>query len=186
MTLIQPRISPVILAALLSAAPLYGQVKASRTSPGKLDEALKELRQKDLLFPVSGYTMCGLRDTFSAARGSHRVHHALDIPARRGTAVVSTDKGRLIKIFTSKAGGLTVYATDPRERFIYYYAHLDRYQTGLREGMELARGDVIGYVGTTGNAPRYTPHLHFAILRSDDIRRWSKGTPVNPFKVFSR
>lgn len=170
----------------LAAAPAHGQGGAPAISPGKMEEVLKELRQKRLLFPVCGRTVRGYKDTFSEARGTRRVHNAMDAPAPRGTPVVSTDSGRVIKLFTSRAGGLTVYTTDVAERFIYYYAHLDRYRTGLREGMRLTRGDVLGYVGTTGNAPPNTPHLHFAILKSSDIKRWSKGTPVNPFKVFTR
>lgn len=113
------------------------------------------------------------------------MHNAIDIPAPRGTPVLSTDSGRVIKLYRSKAGGLMIYATDTTERFIYYYAHLDGYREGIREGRTLGRGDTIGYVGTTGNAPPNTPHLHFAIMRSANIKRWSRGTPINPFRVFA-
>ena len=63
------------------------------------------------------------------------------------------DRGR------GKAGGLTVYQFDPSGRLAYYYAHLDRYADGLQEGKPLRRGDLIGYVGTTGNAPPGTPQI---------------------------
>jgi murein DD-endopeptidase MepM/ murein hydrolase activator NlpD len=144
---------------------------------------IDELKAKGLLLPVPGVPSDDLRDSFRDKRGN-RVHHAVDIVAPRGTPVLSADSGEIIKLHRSKAGGVTIYAADASRRFIYYYAHLDRYHTGLAEGMKLARGDTIGYVGTTGNAPASYPHLHFAILRSYDISRWSKGLPVNPAKVF--
>lgn len=142
------------------------------------------LRSSGLLFPVAGRTAASVENSFRQRRGENRRHHAIDIPARRGTPVVSTDSGRILKLHRSAAGGLMIYATDPRERFIYYYAHLDGYRRGLRAGQTVARGDTIGYVGTTGNAPAHTPHLHFAILRSTNIKRWSRGTPINPYDVF--
>jgi murein DD-endopeptidase MepM/ murein hydrolase activator NlpD len=145
---------------------------------------ISELKSKSLLVPVPGVQPSALKDSFRQQRGQSRVHHALDIVAPRGTPVLSTDSGKIIKLFTSKAGGLTVYAADASGRFIYYYAHLDRYRTGIAEGMRLARGDTIGFVGTTGNAPKDYPHLHFAIMRSYNLAQWSKGLPVNPAKVF--
>jgi peptidoglycan LD-endopeptidase LytH len=94
--------------------------------------------------------------------------------------VLSVDYGHIARIDTSDRGGLSLYATDPSGRFVYYYAHLDRYRAGLHDGMALGRGDTIGFVGTTGNAPPNTPHLHFAINRLDDPRRWWDGTPIDP------
>ena len=87
------------------------------------------------------------------------------------------------KLFTSAAGGITIYESDPANRMIYYYAHLDRYADGLNEGMALRRGDVIGYVGTTGNAPRNTPHLHFAIVVLPPTKEWWKGDPIDPYQI---
>ena len=145
---------------------------------------IDELRAKGLLVPVAGVTPAKLTDTFRQKRGEQRTHFAVDIVAPRGTPVVSADSGRVIKLFRSAAGGLMIYASDPTERFIYSYAHLEKYRPGLKEGDTLARGDTIGFVGTSGNAPDNYPHLHFAILRSYDIRRWSRGTPINPVKVF--
>lgn len=166
-----------------STAPaLAQQTKASGPSEKPMS-MIEELKARGLLVPVAGH-QGKLTDTFRAPRGNDRVHYALDIRARRGTPVVATDGGRVIKLFTSKAGGLTIYATDSEQRYIYYYAHLDRYRSGLREGMPLQRGDTIGYVGTSGNAPPNYPHLHFAIMRSYNIKRWSRGIPINPAKVF--
>ena len=146
--------------------------------------ALSELRAKGLLYPVQGLSIDRAKDSFRDRRGAKRVHNALDILAPRGTAVVSADSGRILKLYRNSLGGLMVYASDADGRYIYSYAHLDRYRPGLREGATIARGDTIGYVGTTGNAPANIPHLHFAILRSSNIKRWSRGTPVNPFEVF--
>ena len=135
--------------------------------------------------PVAGIVRAQLRDSYDEARGE-RVHEAIDILAPTGTPVLAAADGRLLKLFDSKPGGLMVYATDATERFILLYGHLDRYEAGLREGMRLTRGQVIGYVGTTGNASAGTPHLHFAVLRADPAVSWWKGTPVNPFPLLTR
>jgi murein DD-endopeptidase MepM/ murein hydrolase activator NlpD len=113
------------------------------------------------------------------------VHEALDIIAPRNTKVLAVEDGRIQKRFTSKAGGLTIYEFDPTEIFAYYYAHLDRYADGIREGQTVKRGDVIGYVGSTGNASPDAPHLHFAIFRIGPERHWWKGEAINPYPVLA-
>jgi murein DD-endopeptidase MepM/ murein hydrolase activator NlpD len=133
-----------------------------------------------MIIPVAGATRSAIHDMFNDARGGRR-HEAIDIMAPTGTPVIATDEGVVKKLFTSKPGGLTVYQFDPDQRFCYYYAHLDRYAPGLHEGQQLKRGEVLGYVGTTGNAPKNAPHLHFALIRLDKDRRWWKGTYVNPY-----
>ena len=115
------------------------------------------------------------------SRGSGRAHDAIDIIAERGTTVVAVDDGRVVKLFNSVPGGLTVYQFDPTEKYAYYYAHLDRYASGLAEGRLLKRGDVIGYVGSTGNASSTAPHLHFAIHVLGPEKRWWEGTAINPY-----
>ncbi|CAN5875395.1 M23 family metallopeptidase [soil metagenome] len=132
--------------------------------------------------PVAGVQPSQLRDTFTEARGD-RVHEALDILAPRGTPVLSATDGRLLRMFDSSSGGLMVYATDASERFILLYGHLDSYADGLSDGMPLTRGQVIGYVGTTGNAPPEVPHLHFGILRGQPSASWSTGVAVNPYAL---
>ena len=104
--------------------------------------------------------------------------------APRNTPVRAVDDGKIAKLFLSRAGGNTIYQFDPSERFCYYYAHLDHYAAGLHDGQLVAKGEVIGYVGTTGNAPPETPHLHLAILKLGDDKRWWKGTAIDPFLVF--
>lgn len=133
--------------------------------------------------PVHGVDRKQLRDSYTEARGGH-IHQAMDILAPRGTPVLSATDGQLLKLFNSKAGGLMVYATDTSRRFILLYGHLDGYAPDMTNGMQLKRGQVIGYVGTTGNAPPGTPHLHFGILRGKPDVSWSKGVAVNPYLVF--
>src|SRR6185503_7089243 len=143
-------------------------------------EELQSLSQRRLLVPVKGVDPRNLVDNFEEGRGK-RKHEAIDILAPRGTPVVAVDDGRVARLFTSAAGGLTVYQFDREEKFVYYYAHLDRYADGLTPGGAVKRGDVLGYVGTTGNAPKNTPHLHFTIFRTGPEKKWWKGTPVNPY-----
>lgn len=138
------------------------------------------LALRPLIVPVAGVAPSALIDTYTQSRGE-RSHEAIDIMAPRGTPVHAVDDGKLVKLFNSKPGGLTVYQFDPEGNLAYYYAHLDRYAPGLREGMQLRRGDLIGYVGVTGNSAPDAPHLHFAVFRLGPEQQWWKGEPVNPY-----
>lgn len=142
-----------------------------------------DLTRRSLVLPVQGIRLQDLRDTFTESRSGDRVHEALDILAPRNTPVLAVEDGRVAKLFTSKLGGLTVYQFDPSETYAYYYAHLESYAAGLQEGAMLRRGQVLGYVGTSGNAAPDAPHLHFAIFRLTPQKRWWEGEPVNPFPV---
>jgi murein DD-endopeptidase MepM/ murein hydrolase activator NlpD len=126
-----------------------------------------------------------LRESFAERRGGH-VHEAMDILAPRNTPVLAVEDGRLVKLFVSRQGGNTIYQFDPSETYTYYYAHLERYAPGVREGDPLRRGQVIGYVGTSGNAPPDTPHLHFAIFRLTGDKQWWRGTAIDPFLVLGQ
>jgi murein DD-endopeptidase MepM/ murein hydrolase activator NlpD len=152
-------------------------------SPVISEEEIGELRAHALLVPVQGIRREDIVSNFDDNRGGLRKHEALDILAPRGTPVLAAEGGRIVKLFTSARGGLTIYQFDPVERYCYYYAHLDRYADGLKEGQPVQRGQVIGYVGTTGNAPPNTPHLHFSINRLGDEKKWWDGTPLDPAKV---
>jgi len=136
-----------------------------------------------LLIPVQGVQAARLVDTFTQARGTGRLHDAIDIMAARGTPVLAVADGRVAKLFTSKPGGLTVYQFDREEKLAYYYAHLDRYADGLAEGRVLKRGEVLGYVGSTGNASPDAPHLHFAVFVLGPEKHWWQGTAVNPYPL---
>lgn len=163
-------------------APAASGVAAAPTpaAPGVALSDAEYLHARELMVPVAGVAPERVPDTFLAGRdGGSRTHHALDILAPRGTPALAADDGRVLRVSQNRLGGLTVYLLDAAERFIYYYAHLDRYRDGLRDGMLVARGEVLGYVGTTGNAPRNTPHLHFQAMRYRRDRYW-EGEPVNP------
>lgn len=144
--------------------------------------AIEELRRRHLSLPVNGVHAEKLVQTFDEARGD-RPHEALDIMSPRGTPVVATEDGKIAKLFFSKAGGITIYQFDPSERYVYYYAHLDRYADGLAEGQAVVRGQTIGYVGSTGNAKADAPHLHFAIFLLTPEKRWWDGTALDPYPV---
>lgn len=152
------------------------EIAPSRAGPGG---GAPLLRGRRLMVPVAGVPPSRLNDTFHEKRGS-RIHEALDIAAPRGTPVIAADDGTVAKLFTSESGGLTVYIADRTRQIIYYYAHLDAYAPGLREGMMVRTGDVLGTVGTTGNAPPQAPHLHFAIGEMDAGKSWYRTTPFDP------
>jgi murein DD-endopeptidase MepM/ murein hydrolase activator NlpD len=138
-----------------------------------------------IVIPVAGVVKEDLRDDFDYSRSGHP-HHAIDILAPRGTPVLAAVDGTIRKLWESRAGGLTIYEFDVARERCYYYAHLDAYASGLHEGQPLRRGDLIGYVGTTGNAPKDTPHLHFAVIRLDADKRWWTGTPIDPYPLLYR
>ena len=137
-----------------------------------------------LRMPIDGETIESLKGGFAETRGSHRPHEAADILAPRNTPVHAVESGTIAKLFNSKAGGLTIYQFDPSGHLCYYYAHLQRYADGVKEGLAVSQGDVIGYVGTTGNAPPNTPHLHFAVFELNADRQWWKGKAIDPYLLF--
>ena len=131
-----------------------------------------------LRVPIDGDDIESFKGGFAERRGGDRPHEAVDILAPRNTPVHAVEDGTIAKLFTSKAGGLTIYQFDPSGRLCYYYAHLERYADGLKDGQAVSQGDVIGYVGTTGNAPPNTPHLHFAVFELNADKHWWQGRPV--------
>lgn len=136
-----------------------------------------------LLIPVQGIDRSKLQDTFTDARSEGRVHDAIDILAPAGTPVLAVADGTVEKLFDSERGGLTVYQFEPGGTYCYYYAHLQRYADGLAEKQSIKRGQVIGYVGSTGNADPAAPHLHFEIHRLGPEKQWWKGEALNPYPV---
>jgi peptidoglycan LD-endopeptidase LytH len=134
-----------------------------------------------LLLPVQGIAAAQLQDTFTQARSGGRVHDAIDIMAPAGTPVLAVADGTVEKLFDSKLGGTTLYQFNPQRTLAYYYAHLQAYAPGIAEKQSLKRGQVIGYVGATGNANPEGPHLHFAIFELGPEQQWWKGTAINPY-----
>lgn len=161
---------------LLLAAAL-----AASLTPWDVDYRI--LATHHLVMPVQGVHAKDIRDTFSEARAEGRVHDATDIMARRGTPVVATDDGIIKKLFTSVRGGLTIYQFDPTSTYCYYYAHLDSYAPGLKDDLPVHRGEIIGFVGSTGDAAAAGPHLHFEIMRLGPEKHWWKGTDINPYPL---
>ncbi|RYF41729.1 MAG: M23 family metallopeptidase [Comamonadaceae bacterium] len=171
---------PAASVALPAPAPAPAEQVAVAVLPPTTGDGTALLAARSLMIPVEGVAAQSLQDTYTQRRGS-RSHEAIDIMAARGTRVVAVDDGKLVKLFNSVPGGLTAYQFDPQGRLAYYYAHLDRYADGLKEGMVLRRGDLIGYVGSTGNAAPDAPHLHFAVFLLGPGREWWKGEPLNPY-----
>jgi murein DD-endopeptidase MepM/ murein hydrolase activator NlpD len=176
-----PTVEPDLTEADLPLRP-DPAAQAALATPAALTPAAS--RDK-LLIPVEGVKAADLADTYGQARGKERHHEALDIMAAKGTRVLAAADGKVVKLFTSKPGGLTVYQFDPSEKYAYYYAHLDHYAPGLKEGAQLKRGDLIGFVGATGNADPSAPHLHFAVVELTPEKQWWKGTPVNPYPLLT-
>jgi murein DD-endopeptidase MepM/ murein hydrolase activator NlpD len=150
--------------------------------PPKAPEA-KNLAARHLAVPVEGVSPDKLVRSYNDARSGGREHEALDILAPRNTPVVAVEDGTVARLFLSKAGGNTIYQFDPTREYSYYYAHLERYAVGLKEGDQVHRGQIIGYVGTSGNAPKDTPHLHFAIFLLTQGKHWWEGTPIDPYDI---
>lgn len=150
------------------------------------DADLQYLASMNLLIPVEGIKPNQLRDTFNQARSEGRQHDAIDIMAPQGVPVLATADGTIIKLFQSERGGITLYQIDPSGLYAYYYAHLARYADGIAEGKQVRRGDVIAYVGDTGNAGAGNFHLHFAISKITSPRKWSGGDPINPYPLLAR
>ncbi|HYU33727.1 MAG TPA: M23 family metallopeptidase [Thermoanaerobaculia bacterium] len=185
---VTPQVSPSTPPppAAQTAPPAEGTPEASRPWLQVPSPVLTgDLATRGLLVPVQGIARGQLRDTYNERRGGGtRAHEALDIMAPRNTPVLAVEDGKVVKLFTSQQGGLTIYQFDPSETYAYYYAHLERYAGGLKEGQPVRKGQVLGYVGTSGNAPPNAPHLHFAIFRLTPEKQWWKGDPLNPFDIW--
>lgn len=147
---------------------------------GSSDAADPAHRPEGLLFPVPAVSTSAMVNSFHDRRGE-RVHHAVDILAPRRSDVVAVADGSIARLTTSVAGGIAVYEWSAGQRFVYYYSHLQEYAPGLVQGQTVRRGQVLGYVGTTGNAPANTPHLHFAIARVEKKDQWWGGAPIDPY-----
>jgi peptidoglycan LD-endopeptidase LytH len=171
-------------AARALAAPAEALAAAVAPAVAALADAVPPaLPAEPLLIPVQGVQPRQLSDTYTDSRGSGRLHEAIDIMAPTGTPVLAVADGHVEKLFYSKPGGITLYQFDTTGRLAYYYAHLESYAAGIVEGRKLRRGEVIGYVGASGNANPAAPHLHFAVLALGPEKRWWKGTPSNPYPL---
>lgn len=181
----RPIAAPVTAAAMPTvtqqADPASPAPSAGATTPA---DATAVAHLRALFFPIANGDSTRLDDSFEEPRdGGVRKHRAIDIMAPRGSAVLSAGDGRILRLSKSAKGGITVYASDLEDRFVYYYAHLDRYHPNIYAGRPLMRGDTLGYVGTTGNSPKDLPHLHFQVMRMPADRKFWNGEPLNPYPL---
>lgn len=186
---VEPGVRNVAVAATvdetrIGAAPARGNPRrpGDREALARAAATTGVLPAARLRVPIDGVEIESFKGGFIERRGS-RPHEAVDILSPRNTPILAVDNGTIAKLFDSKAGGHTIYQFDPTGRFAYYYAHLEKYGE-VHEGQVVKQGDVIGYVGTSGNAPANTPHLHFAVFQLDDSRRWWTGKALDPYLVF--
>jgi murein DD-endopeptidase MepM/ murein hydrolase activator NlpD len=178
-----PKPAPALLADPVMAAP-PSSAAAGAVRPSAAVGTSGDVSGGRLRMPIDGADMEAFKGGYEERRGGDRPHEAVDMLAPRNTAVHAVENGTIAKLFYSKAGGLTIYQFDPSGRLCYYYAHLERYAEGLRDGQTVTQGQVIGYVGTSGNAPANTPHLHFAVFELKGDRKWWQGRAIDPYQVF--
>jgi murein DD-endopeptidase MepM/ murein hydrolase activator NlpD len=180
---------PTSSGGTMASAPLSAPATRAPAPSSRVNAPVAtsgNVSRRNLRPPIDGSNPESWKGSFEERRGGgSRGHEAVDILSPRNTPVHAVDSGTIAKIFESKQGGHTVYQFSGDGRLVYYYAHLQRYADGLHEGQPISQGDVIGYVGTSGNAPPDTPHLHFAIFRLGDDRRWWQGEAIDPYLVFN-
>jgi peptidoglycan LD-endopeptidase LytH len=184
-----PPTDPVAIGTPLPAPPTDPVAPAPEELPAApVPEATVSsfVSQVNLIIPVAGVRPEQLLDTFDDARSEGRVHDAIDIAAPAGTPVLAAADGRIVKLFQSERGGTTIYQLGPNQEMIFYYAHLAGYAPGLAEGNTVRQGDVIAYVGDTGNAGAGNYHLHFSIAVVSDPKRYWEGTAINPYPLLRR
>jgi peptidoglycan LD-endopeptidase LytH len=172
----KPADSPSRPVAQSPAVPLM--MVSSSASPD-----MEYLRSRQIIVPVAGADMTRVEDSFNDPRDGERVHRAIDILAPRGTPILSADDGRIVRMTTSTLGGISMYTVDPDQRIVYYYAHMDHYNDAMTPGRAISKGDTLGFVGTTGNAPKNTPHLHFQVMRWPADGKYWNGEPIDPFDL---
>lgn len=154
----------------------------SEVRPGDVD--LTELVSADFLIPVEGVDAQRLRDSFLASRGRHAKHLAIDIGAPRGTPILATTDGEIVRTAKERRGGITIYQKDATGQYLLFYCHLSRYAPEIAAGRKVKKGEVIGYVGSTGHVIG-GPHLHFSITRMpEDDTNFRKGLAINPYLLF--
>jgi murein DD-endopeptidase MepM/ murein hydrolase activator NlpD len=171
---------------VLNGSPAPSIPPSTTSSPAAALSPTPLISPAGLIIPVAGVRANQLIDTFSEARSEGRVHDAIDIPAPLGTPVLAVANGKILKLFQSERGGTTIYQLSSDEKFIYYYAHLDRYAEGLSEGQTVTQGETIAYVGDTGNAGAGNYHLHFSIAITSNPKRYWEGININPYPLLHK
>jgi len=169
-------------AATAGTTPAGVPVPADPAASSATSDA-EYLRLRHILVPVAGADMSKVEDTFNDGRDGDRIHHAIDILAPRGTPILSADDGKILRMSTNALGGISMYTVDTDARLVYYYAHMDHYNDAMSPGRTIVKGDTLGFVGTTGNAPKDTPHLHFQVMRWPADGKYWNGEPIDPFEA---
>lgn len=175
-----PTQTPIALQSETSPTFETDQASSNATLSGSFVGTLK------LTIPVAGVRPEQLQDTFTDARSEGRLHDAIDIPAPPGTPVLAVADGEIARLFQSERGGTTIYQISPDKELVFYYAHLQQYADGLAPGKFVRQGEVIGYVGDTGNAGAGNYHLHFSISVIADPKRYWEGTNINPYPLLHK
>lgn len=184
-TLVQPEQPPVEPVASPETAEAEPAPSVAQPSPSPLQSS-SFVGQVNLIIPVAGVRPDQLLDTFTDSRSEGRSHDAIDIMAPAETPVLAAIDGQIQKLFQSERGGTTIYQLSADQKLIFYYAHLSRYADGLTEGKQVRQGEVIAYVGDTGNAGPGNYHLHFSIAVVSDPKRYWEGTNINPYTLLRR
>lgn len=182
-----PSATPVVIArAARDKRPAFPPRPPYRQGleAGVGDADLDGLWERRLMVPVDGFTRDRLRDVYDSPRSGDRNHRAIDLLSKAGTPVLAADDEVIGRMATTPLGGIIIYAQSLDAPFVYYYAHLKEYRRGLAVGDTVARGETIGYVGSTGNASPDEPHLHFQIMKRGAGRAWWDGPPINPYPFF--
>lgn len=187
-------VSLIWLAITFRTKPVLPSIELPPTSPVAIGtplppeptptpEVTNFVGQVNLIIPVAGVRPDQLLDTFDDARSEGRVHDAIDIMAAAETPVLAAADGKILKLFHSDRGGTTIYQLNTNGDLVFYYAHLSHYADGLTEGNIVKQGEVIAYVGDTGNAGPGNYHLHFSIATVSDPKRYWEGTNINPYPL---
>jgi hypothetical protein len=185
----EPAAEPVSTGAGASLARIARQLgsffrpKSSDSEIRPQDVDLAGLVSKSFLIPVEGVDAVRLRDSFLASRRHHAKHLAIDIGAPRGTPIVATTDGEILRVVRERRGGKSIYQKDSTGQYLLFYCHLSKYADGLSSGQKVRKGEVIGYVGSTGHVIG-GPHLHFSITRVPEDANFKKGLAINPYLLF--
>jgi peptidoglycan LD-endopeptidase LytH len=175
------RVESLVAVAKRIGTLLRPKSDAARVSPEEVD--LGDLLSANLRIPVEGVDAEKLRDSFLDRRGRYRKHLAIDIGAPRGTPIIATADGEIVRLSRERQGGITIYQKDATGKYLFFYCHLKKYAPGLSVGQRVAAGEVIGYVGSTGHVIG-GPHLHFSITRVPEDDDFRAGLAVNPYLLF--
>jgi len=175
----------VAIAAILLVSQAVLADDAPQLTAQQQQAAISDLRGRKLVFPIAHFDVQRIKGSFDEMHGGEK-HRASDILAPAGTPIHAVDDGRIAKLFNSKTGGTTIYQFDSQKHFVFYYAHLQKYAEGLKDGSAVQKGDILGYVGSSGNASSDAPHLHFEITISGKDSRWWNIPAIDPYLVFQK